>query len=417
MIPFLLISWMRMVPTVPRASGWRGGWRGGSFSARPALLFTIVVLLLLSAAPLGAQQPSPPTWRLVEELRIGATDGPEALSRVSDLTVSSDGSTLYVGQQQEHTIRIFDAVTGEPRGRIGRHGEGPGEFRYVSFIGWRADTLYATDFLLLRFSLFSPAGKHFATEAIHPPLSENYQSSNPIGLTSEGTLLSQERLLTAPIAEGRVTSSPWALVARDGRVIRTVGKKDLRETRKAVPTGERTLLMPQPLSERNFLRLHPDGTSMVVVDQPAGQDIPGEYQVRRLRADGSQIYSLTYRYTPRAVPPAFSDSIHAFQTMVFEQLLPSGRAAEAARKNLVIPDAFPPISGLLLGRDDSVWLRKEDVGSGTVAWLVLDARGRVQAIAATPAGLHLRYADGEHIWGVVHDELDIPYVVRLRIVR
>src|SRR5690606_9961532 len=84
--------------------------------------------------------------------------------------------------------------------------------------------------------------------------------------------------------------------------------------------------------------------------------------------DGTPIYARTYRYTPVPVPEEIADSIISFETMVLEQWLPRGRAEEAAREHLIIPESFPPISNVVLGRDDSVWLRKEDSGETKIGW-------------------------------------------------
>src|SRR5690554_2302063 len=128
------------------------------------------ICTLLLALPSGGQAQQPATWRLTETLRIGAIDGSSALSRISSLAVSHDGKLLYVAQPQEHTIRVFDAATGAALASFGKGGEGPGEFRDLLRLGWRGDSLYATDFLLQRISLFSSTAEHFTTQVVNPPL-------------------------------------------------------------------------------------------------------------------------------------------------------------------------------------------------------------------------------------------------------
>lgn len=378
----------------------------------------IIVAAILVSSPFGAEAQQPSIYRLDETLRIGAIDGPSALSRVSSLSVSQDGTLLYVAQPQEHGVRVFDATSGVAIKRFGKAGEGPGEFRELSRLGWRGDSLYATDFLLQRIAMFSPAGDHLITQTFNTPLqSENLRGSYPVGMTAAGSVISEERLSVLSLADGSVVSSPWSLIGRDGAVIGQVGVKDLREIRTAVPAGTRVTLLPQPFSTRNYLALHPDGTSMVVLNQPAGRDRPGTYQVLRLNADGSRIFSRTYKYTPVPVPEQTADSIIAFETMVLEQSLPRGRAEEAVRKHLVIPETIPPISSVVLGRDDTIWLRKEDSGESTVRWFVLDAQGRLHAALRAPANLNILFVDHHTVWGVVHDQLDTPYIVKLQILR
>lgn len=377
----------------------------------------MIAAAVLWVSPLEAQT-TVPTWQLIEDLRIGSVDGDDALSRVSSLTINADGTKLYVAQQLEHSIRVFDARSGVPLQKIGRQGEGPGEFRHLTMIGWTADTLYATDFLLQRLSLFSETGEHFQTERVHPPLlAESRRGSYPIGLTADGNVISHSQLPSAMIADGRLTSSPWALVSRDGKVIRNLATLDLRETSGAAPAGTWTVHFRHPMSNRTYLALHPRGTSMAVVRQPAGKDSPGNYEVLRLRPDGSTIYAKNYAYTPRALSAEVSDSLYDELARDMSSWLPPARAAAAAKKYLIVPATYPPVSSVVLGRDDSVWLRKEDVGGAPVRWLVLDPQGSIRATVNAPAGLKIHYADESTVWGVVHDALDTPFVVRFRLQR
>jgi hypothetical protein len=372
----------------------------------------LIAVMLLGAAPLHAQS-NPPIWRLSEELRIGSVDGPRALSRVQSLTVSSDGAALFVAQPLEHTIRVFDAVSGQPVRQIGRHGEGPGEFRMVEYIGWKADTLYATDFLLKRVSLFAANGEHFRTKVINPAVDPaTGRGSHPLGMTAEGNVISRSGLTSAMVASGQVAATPWALVNWEGRVIRNIGMLDLRETTGIAKAGTNRFYFSQPLSRRSFLAVHPDGQILVSVQQPAGGDPPGAYEVVGMKADGSRLFARAYRYTPRAVPREAADSLREVLARDLALAVPADLARSAAREYVAVPTHHPPISWVVVGRDNTIWLRGEDVGSGTVGWLVLDSRGGILARVSAPAKLRILYADESAVWGVVHDDLDVPYVVR-----
>ena len=369
-------------------------------------------------SPLAGQQGRLPAWQLVEDLRIGAVDGPQGLSKVSSLTVSSDGSTLYVAQQLEHVIRVFDARSGKPLRTIGRSGEGPGEFRYLSRLGWRADSLYATDFALQRLSLFSPAGEHYWTGRVNPPIQpDNARGSFPIGLTANGSVISQAQLASRSVAEGSVTTSPWTLVARDGAILGTVAMRDLRETTTAVPIGSTVVFTPQPMSRRTFIAIHPDGASIAVVSQPAGRDPPGTFRVTRVGPDGGMIGSREYSYRPQPMPRAYSDSIYDLWAERFEHWLPPGRARDAANKYILLPNSLPPVADVVLSRDNSLWLRSEDAGKPLVTWTLLDPAGSVHATVSAPSVLSIMYVDARAVWGVVHDQFDVPYVVRYRVQR
>lgn len=335
---------------------------------------------------------------------------------MSSLTLSADRSELFVALEMEHAIRVYDAGTGEQVRTIGRGGEGPGEFRHLYGVGWRADTLFATDWLLQRLSLFSEEGRHHWTGVVGTPVdSQNRRGSFPLGLTANGSVIAQAQTATHTVADGTVTASPWVLLGRDGEYLTQLAVRDLRQTRTAARIGSRTIFTPQPLSIRTFLAQHPDGTSIVVVTQPAGLDPPGTFSVQWIAPDGETMLSRSYDYTARAVPAAYADSVHALWSERFGTYLPAAEAREAAEKYVRIPKVFPALEGVVLGRDNRVWLQCVDTGQGTVYWTVLDAVGSVQATVAGPSGLEIKYADGEAVWGVVHDALDVPFVVRFSI--
>lgn len=51
----------------------------------------------------------------------------------------------------------------------------------------------------------------------------------------------------------------------------------------------------------------------------------------------------------------------------------------------------------------------------TASWLVIDPHGQYRAVVRAPSELDLKYVGGDTAWGIVHDDLDVPYVVRMRL--
>jgi hypothetical protein len=92
-------------------------------------------------------------------------------------------------------------------------------------------------------------------------------------------------------------------------------------------------------------------------------------------------------------------------------------AREAAERAIILPPAQQPVSAAVLSSDGTLWLRREERGLPTVEWLVLDPTGHILARVQTPAGLQLLAVEKGAAWGVVKDELDIPYVIRYRVKR
>jgi len=91
----------------------------------------IALILLFSATTVSAE---PPRWskpRLVETVRIGELDGDDEylFGRIAFVAVGND-SSIYVADTQRKIIRRYGA-SGMYLNDIGRHGEGPGEYRGI----------------------------------------------------------------------------------------------------------------------------------------------------------------------------------------------------------------------------------------------------------------------------------------------
>jgi hypothetical protein len=100
-----------------------------------SLVASCVVALSSSAQNVTVvQSKGPGPWgkaRLVEELRIGQLEGSEeyTFGFVSDIAVARDGS-IFVAEVNPVGLRLFDAK-GKFVKRIGRAGNGPGEYRQI----------------------------------------------------------------------------------------------------------------------------------------------------------------------------------------------------------------------------------------------------------------------------------------------
>lgn len=102
---------------------------------------------VLSSAPMQSGQ-----WRFELLHRVQPSEGDSGeLLQPQDLAVTDDG-TLLVSEAGDAHVKVFDA-NGRFVRRIGRNGEGPGEFR-VAFLAARADTLLVQDPQTARASTF-----------------------------------------------------------------------------------------------------------------------------------------------------------------------------------------------------------------------------------------------------------------------
>jgi hypothetical protein len=88
---------------------------------------------------------------------------------------------------------------------------------------------------------------------------------------------------------------------------------------------------------------------------------------------------------------------------------------------------FPVFRRLRIGPEQSVWVQQVRVPTGTwetddpdalasPEWDVFDSEGRFLGVVALPERFDARLFRGDRIYGVWRDELDVGYVLRLRII-
>ncbi len=83
---------------------------------------------------------------------------------------------------------------------------------------------------------------------------------------------------------------------------------------------------------------------------------------------------------------------------------------------LEMPRFVPPVTRVTAGMDGSIWLRREELpGVETVTWAVLAEDGTPLFSLTTPRDLWIYAATTSHIWGILPDSLDVPFVVRYRV--
>lgn len=243
----------------------------------------------------------------------------------------------------------------------------------------------------------------------------NHNGLRPVGVTATHNAVVQERLDARYVADGSADGSPWSIQTSNGEDWQILARQNLHGNTTAVPIGEWTVFLPQPYSVRNQLALPPDGQSIVVLNQPAGEDPPGEYELLHFGPDGQRRATWRFTYDPQPLPASVVDSVMKAKAIGFHGWLPEGRADRVAEEYVIMPRTFPPVKSMLVARDGDIWLRQGGVERATASWLVIDPHGQYRAVVRAPPEVDLKYVDGDTAWGIVHDDLDVPYVVRMRL--
>lgn len=388
------------------------------------MLFTGLAVLGCGRAGAG-DVVEPPRHSARVDLRIGSVDDSATMLTDFRKLLVGAGGDIYTLHRQESQIRVHDPE-GRPVRTIGRAGEGPGEFRSPGNMGFHGDTLWVFDDDTYRFTWYHATGALIESRAFPVDIGDRtHTPPRPRGLLRDGTIRGRSMSWSQDIAEGRLTHQVEVTFDTTGAVIDTMVSHSVVNSvwmlhDPASPTGLR-MFRPQPFDATEIVVVSEDRPEIVVVDRSiAEQAERAEFRVTKLTLEGDTLFSVAFAYVPRAIPEELPDSlVRAFATLppsmpprMAAGFPPPGRALELARASLFQPEFFPPVSMVVLGRDGSIWLRREDTGSAEHEWWILDEHGRLVGAVLLPRELSVMAAEQDRIWGLERDDLDVPYIVR-----
>jgi len=378
----------------------------GAPGTSPAVIMRRVLargfLLMLSVLPsVAAQAQAPVGLVAVRDLHVA----PEFanLSLAINMAVSQ-GGVIAVTQPLDNTIRFFSA-TGKPVGSVGRPGAGPGEFRYVGYLLWTADTLWVADMVLRRVTLISSSRQVLRTVPL--PSSATYQpgdgkasltfsSLSPWARYPGGTMLfsslqwDRDRgdWLLPGYLRGEV---PLLRVAPDGIVAQVIG---FRPSSRHCDEGEVTI----PFCAEPYEAFAADGSRFAFATVQGADRVAGKYRVVAIGSRGDTIINRTYPFS--AVPIARS-SLDSARARTIKGAPTAAARADAERMR--IPTVYPPLRNLVVGRDGTVWVELR-ARSTERRWQVLAPDGRPIGEVSFPSNVSLKVAQRDRIWALIENE-------------
>jgi hypothetical protein len=132
------------------------------------------------------------------------------------------------------------------------------------------------------------------------------------------------------------------------------------------------------------------------------------YRVTVTRTTGDTAFDRLYTYRPVPVPKARFDSIIARRTA-------RGSPEQIAMwRGMSAPSSYPPLSRVVLGRDQTTWLEEYTI-EGDRRWLVLDARGEPIGRVTVPRSVQVLAASREAVWATDTDDDGLQHIVRFAI--
>lgn len=397
---------------------------------RSAARIAAAGFVLIAAACLGPEegegQVQLPEYTLEPTVRIGSLDDPETALETITLLATTPDDGIAVAQPSSSSIWIFSS-SGERRRVIGGEGDGPGEFRAVSAMGWRGDTLWASDGGNFRVTLFPPgdgsptvvgAPDRRAEGVIRAPL--------PAG---DGLWVLYRRWTLDPVLrtyreEIWSAGEDWAPLERLGSLPDGPDNFQIE-----LPGTQGPTTHVDPIPEHPLFALAPDISSLTTVRREVER---GGYAITRVGIDGDTVFHRDHSVEPVPVSDGTLTAIleEYLSQEGLQRLASSTRALrDAVISGLDLPEVHPAVTKVVVGTDGSSWLRGPDDRSGTVRWTVLDPNGEPSFTVQTgreigafrgmieTQNLVRMVADADGIWAVELGELDVPYLIRYELRR
>lgn len=340
-------------------------------------------------------------WTVVEELRIGSvdSDGPDLFGRIMDLAADDEGR-IFVLESQANELRIFDA-NGQHLATSGRRGGGPGEFAQPLMLDWGPDgNLWIVDPPNNRISVFDPSGQ-FVTSHQQPGgfviipwpgrFDRNGNYYSPVPLEGEGPFRMGLVRYDASFTPGDTLRPPADPVDREYFELRS---KDGGGIMAGIPyrPGFRW-------------RLSSRGTILAA--------LTGEYRIIEFTPAGDTLRTVTRAFDPLPVTAEDRDSAVAN----LEWFTRQGGQIDLSK----LPSHKPALTSFFWDDEDNLWVLPvtERNRERRVAQ-VFDQIGRYLGEVTFPFPLRISpypaFRNGM-MYAVTTDELEVPYVVRARIVK
>jgi hypothetical protein len=345
--------------------------------------------------------------RLIPELTVSdeALGGGDYFGEIVDLALDGRGC-LYVCDGKAKNIKKFDAA-GKLLKKIGKGGQGPGEFDYPSEVVVDRDRLIVRDVFASRISFFDLDGKFLSSIAVD----RKEGSWRKIRALPDGRFIIETELVDWANLNA-AQEFRLSLHAADFSHLKTLYRKPVIRN-KFITEPVRTNV-PFPFASRALWGLLPDGKIAVALS--------GTYEIEILDPDRGRLRSWTHPYTPVGVTAR--DKEEFFAGMTFSSTAGSGistskGAPDYIVKNTEFPKTKPAFERLVVDGKGRLWVfpsSSDPKAKPSVE--VFDQEGVFLGRAALegdwpPYAPAVFYPNG--VWIVVTDEDGGTKIVKLRI--
>lgn len=348
-----------------------------------------------------------PTQILEVEIGIGsvADTGAASFGQLMGLVVTADGRMVVLdGLAQE--LRVF-AADGRHLATHGGKGAGPGEFKGAfGLMIDPDDRLWVPDHMNTRMSILDPQS--------------GFEDSYPLRVIDRafiwrGAMGANGRILKPSVTMGPPMKNLLRVYDPDMTLVDSLPLSARPDFGAKPPPGSFVWESSDGLSRMVFgAPFYPMAQQLV---DPASLIWSTEYgdpsyRIVRWAPGGDTTLILETRRPPTAVSEAQRDSaIAAVRELLVE---PGGRDLDWSK----LPTVRPAVTGMFLSEEGNLWVQVPSESSA-LHYDVYDPDGVYAQTVQTSLRVwpFLRpVVRGDRFWAVAIDELDVPYVVRARIV-
>ena len=362
-------------------------------------------------------------WILTEVLRIGTAEGePEyqfgQILPAGSIALASDGRIVVLDAQGQH-LKVF-TPDGTYERTIGGPGGGPGEIGIAtqsSLLMTPGDTILMVDLGNQRVNLYLVSGEFVRSFPVDLAAGFPFRWE----LAGDGRVVAQLRKLDfTGAAAGADSMDVIAVQHLDG----TAGDTLMR-----VPSGK-TIQFSGGLPEWNFFVPEP---LWALWGDRILHAVNDTYRIGVYGPGGQLERVIDKPFTLTPVTDADQEPMkRALRKAILDQGAPAQMATQLVDTRLHFAPNYPAFAQMLEGPRGFILVQliepvsslsdeereNFDFTSGTMAsrnWDVFDDQGRYLGVLAMPLRFQPVEFRGDEIYGVQRDELDVQYVVKLRV--
>jgi hypothetical protein len=320
----------------------------------------------------------------------GSEHGRDPFFRNLEVVALPDGFVVAVGGTSD--LRFY-GLDGTPQNAVGRRGGGPGEFRSISAIQTRSDSIVVYDGSLRRISVWSLRGEHLRDEQVAIPRTS---PAGALAATAPGVLgvLPDGGVL---YVSGARLHPGQGLQRAMAAVVRTSRGSERHDTLKQLPVMD---YQQAPSGSGGPTRsvAFPRWLAWSVGVGGFALSDGAEYQIDQYAPTGQQVRSI--RVERRLTPVAAKDR---------EAVL--SKQSQQPAPDIVFSTVFPAYTRMWHDRTGRLWAELYRPPTATAGfWDVFDRNGRLLATVEAPAALRLVAADAARIYAIHTDELDVQTI-------